>query len=171
MADARDRYAALSMANVDRMIRTVSQCNPSYGECGSDLSPAIKASLTLTDDNTCGRQVNKVCPPGSCCSHDNQCGTTTAHCGIGCQNPFGICKPPITKLPPPGPVHPKHEYRDEALISCATSGHMALAFEGDGDDLSAGDVDDSGEKALANFDQTISFYLGWYRVRDFKKLA
>ncbi|KAK5669042.1 hypothetical protein QVD99_004806 [Batrachochytrium dendrobatidis] len=85
----------------------------------------------------CGRKYNKVCPPGSCCSRDGQCGTRSAHCGIGCQGMFGICKPPITKLPPPGPAHPSHENHDDRYTRCKQPGQIALAFEGgtDGDNV------------------------------------
>ncbi|KAK5669049.1 hypothetical protein QVD99_004813 [Batrachochytrium dendrobatidis] len=108
----------------------ISQCNPLYGECGSDLSPAIKASLTLTDDNTCGRRYNKVCPPESCCSRDGECGTSTAHCSVGCQGLFGICKLPITKPPTFDLGPPDFEYYDEIRKKGRGGGRMALAFDG-----------------------------------------
>ncbi|EGF80802.1 hypothetical protein BATDEDRAFT_24715 [Batrachochytrium dendrobatidis JAM81] len=108
----------------------ISQCNPLYGECGNDLSPAIKASLTLTDDNTCGRRYNKVCPPESCCSRDGECGTSTAHCSVGCQGLFGICKLPITKPPTFDLGPPDFEYYDEIRKKGRGGGRMALAFDG-----------------------------------------
>ncbi|KAK5668646.1 hypothetical protein QVD99_004439 [Batrachochytrium dendrobatidis] len=108
----------------------VAQCDPLYGECGNDLSPAIKASLTLTDDNTCGRRVNKVCPPESCCSRDGECGTTTAHCSVGCQGLFGICKLPITKLPEFDSSPAEFDYYRRVRKTGGLGGHIALAFDG-----------------------------------------
>ncbi|KAJ8329099.1 hypothetical protein QVD99_004809 [Batrachochytrium dendrobatidis] len=108
----------------------VSQCNPLYGECGKTLSPAVKALLTKSGDKRCGRQYNKVCSKGFCCSRDGQCGTSTSHCGIGCQGLFGICKPPITKLPAPVPAHPSHKNYLGAHTRCVNPGQIAITFEG-----------------------------------------
>ncbi|KAJ1339715.1 hypothetical protein BSLG_005621 [Batrachochytrium salamandrivorans] len=99
------------------MFRTAQPNAILYGECGNDLSPAIKASLTLTDDNTCGRQVNK--------------------------------------LPEFDPSPADFDYYREVRRN-GLGGHMALAFDGDNldsYDLRIGDVNDSGETALANFDK------------------
>ena len=39
----------------------------------------------------CGKGVGSRCPDGQCCSGDEQCGFSNAHCGAGCQETFGSC--------------------------------------------------------------------------------
>ncbi|KAI8918884.1 hypothetical protein BC831DRAFT_528047, partial [Entophlyctis helioformis] len=43
-----------------------------------------------TTDGTCGKN-GITCNTGDCCSQYGWCGTSTAHCGAGCQAAFGRC--------------------------------------------------------------------------------
>lgn len=65
------------------------------------------ATGPATTDGTCGaNNGNTVCgnwPQGSCCSAYGFCGSTTAHCGNGCQS--GPCTgAPATPAPGPAPA-------------------------------------------------------------------
>lgn len=60
-----------------------------------------------TTDGSCGAQFNnQICgdwPQGSCCSMYGYCGSTTSHCGDGCQS--GPCiNGPVAPLPAPSPA-------------------------------------------------------------------
>ncbi|KAI8910086.1 hypothetical protein BC831DRAFT_432952 [Entophlyctis helioformis] len=60
-----------------------------------------------TTDGTCGKN-GITCKAGDCCSQYGWCGTSTAHCGAGCQAAFGRCgsAPPPPPPPPPPPTTP-----------------------------------------------------------------
>jgi hypothetical protein len=46
---------------------------------------------TAPSGGQCGASVNARCPSGQCCSQWGWCGTTTGHCGGGCQRSWGAC--------------------------------------------------------------------------------
>ncbi|KAI0834889.1 glycoside hydrolase family 18 protein [Hypoxylon sp. FL0890] len=50
--------------------------------------------LKATSDGTCGAGTAFMCAQGTCCSQYGNCGTTPAHCGIGCQGAYGNCSVP-----------------------------------------------------------------------------
>ncbi|KAM0344841.1 hypothetical protein ACHAPU_007223 [Fusarium lateritium] len=57
-------------------------CQSAFGTCGS---------TGLTTDGFCGLKNSKTCVGstyGNCCSLDNYCGSTSDHCGQGCQGTF-----------------------------------------------------------------------------------
>jgi len=56
--------------SVIALVSTVSAVTSANGECG-----AGKGS----------------CPSGTCCSKYGYCGTSSAHCGVGCQAKYGLC--------------------------------------------------------------------------------
>lgn len=77
------------------------------------------ATLPVSSDGSCGP--TKRCPDGNCCSKFGRCqqryqlpsfrrlsssagfcGNTPGHCGVGCQEKFGVCK--ITDAPSQIPV-------------------------------------------------------------------
>ncbi|KAK5673424.1 hypothetical protein QVD99_000871 [Batrachochytrium dendrobatidis] len=70
------------------------------------LSAAIPAATG--DDPTCGPGLGR-CDPGECCSQYGYCDVTPAHCGVGCQPAFGVCKntPTSTSRPKPSPTPKK----------------------------------------------------------------
>jgi len=55
-------------------------------------SPSASPSLITSTDGTCGN--GKTClgnVGGQCCSQYGWCGSSSAHCGTGCQSAFGLC--------------------------------------------------------------------------------
>jgi len=56
-------------------------CQPGFGDC--------EINYTLNPSGKCGFGYGK-CKEG-CCSSDGFCGTTSDHCGVGCQSNFGRC--------------------------------------------------------------------------------
>lgn len=72
---------------------------------GSPTSaPPNTPTGAFTKDGSCGaKNGNTVCgnwPQGGCCSMYGYCGSTTSHCGDGCQS--GPCSGPVI-IPAPGP--------------------------------------------------------------------
>ncbi|KZL86484.1 chitin recognition protein [Colletotrichum incanum] len=65
-------------------------CQSNFGRC-SGTGANIKVSL----NGACGiPNGNTTCSGsafGNCCSQYNFCGSSTAHCGTGCQSSFGTC--------------------------------------------------------------------------------
>jgi len=52
------------------------------------------STLTIASDSNnwrCGGSYNAKCPKGLCCSKYNYCGSSSKHCGVGCQAKYGIC--------------------------------------------------------------------------------
>ncbi|KAL0937487.1 polysaccharide deacetylase family protein [Colletotrichum truncatum] len=78
-------------------------CQPLFGTCGSAAPAPSGASATasapaatqtsggISPDSSCGGDKGYTCPDSTCCSEYGFCGTTTAHCGTGCQPLFGKC--------------------------------------------------------------------------------
>jgi len=67
--------------------------NPVTSPTRSSSAPASTATK-VTTDATCGGTAGYTCLGstfGSCCSSFGWCGSTTAHCGTGCQPGFGNC--------------------------------------------------------------------------------
>ncbi|GKT47910.1 chitin deacetylase ARB_04768 [Colletotrichum spaethianum] len=63
---------------------------------GSAASSAASSSSTLpvSTDGTCGASNGRQCfgsSAGNCCSQYGWCGSTTEHCGTGCQSAYGTC--------------------------------------------------------------------------------
>ncbi|PNH67393.1 hypothetical protein VD0001_g7828 [Verticillium dahliae] len=64
-------------------------CNTGYGTCTQ-----LPAGLSDTTNGLCGTRFNASCKNygnKNCCSQSGFCGSSAAHCGVGCQNAFGIC--------------------------------------------------------------------------------
>ncbi|KAI1460573.1 glycoside hydrolase family 18 protein [Annulohypoxylon moriforme] len=58
---------------------------------------APPTNLTATSDGSCGTGTGFTCSgssDGGCCSQYGYCGSTAAHCGLGCQSGFGTCNGP-----------------------------------------------------------------------------
>ncbi|KAK2770982.1 polysaccharide deacetylase family protein [Colletotrichum kahawae] len=80
-------------------------CQPLFGTCGAaEAAPSGSAATTasapaatqtgtggVSPDSSCGGANAYTCPDSTCCSEYGYCGTTTAHCGTGCQPLFGTC--------------------------------------------------------------------------------
>ncbi|KAF2734255.1 hypothetical protein EJ04DRAFT_248296 [Polyplosphaeria fusca] len=82
----------------DLYCQTTEGCQSSYGNCTTPSpvsSGALPTSTLKTSlDGSCGGANGFVCPGskfGDCCSPYGWCGSTTTHCGAGCQLPFGTC--------------------------------------------------------------------------------
>ncbi|KAF9879486.1 polysaccharide deacetylase [Colletotrichum karsti] len=82
-------------------------CQPLFGVCGAagaapapsggdatgtaSAPAATQTSGGVSPDSSCGGANAYTCPDSTCCSEYGFCGTTTAHCGTGCQPLFGTC--------------------------------------------------------------------------------
>jgi len=83
-------------------------CQSAYGLCGDETVEEeedvewVTEWVTETvyvyveeaeDSRDCGRDVNKQCPSGKCCSKYGYCGTSESYCEVskGCQPAFGDC--------------------------------------------------------------------------------
>lgn len=68
---------------------------PSSTRVSSTVRPTSTPTGAVSTDGTCGTQGNnQVCLGssfGNCCSQYGYCGTTTDHCGTGCNTLFGNC--------------------------------------------------------------------------------
>ncbi|KAI1213131.1 glycoside hydrolase family 18 protein [Annulohypoxylon truncatum] len=54
-------------------------------------------NLSATSDGSCGAGTGFTCAgfaDGACCSPYGYCGSSAAHCGVGCQSAFGTCSGP-----------------------------------------------------------------------------
>jgi hypothetical protein len=64
-------------------------------------APLLINALSINTSDRCGAQFNGLTCKGStfgeCCSKYNYCGTTSGHCGSGCQTGYGVC---TTSSPP-----------------------------------------------------------------------
>jgi hypothetical protein len=82
---------------------------PAYpGFNSSSMSISKAASIyPLTSDNACGTGKGTSCPSGlSCCSQYGWCGTSSGHCGAGCQTGYSFnqeCIVPSTSVTPQPP--------------------------------------------------------------------
>jgi hypothetical protein len=61
-------------------------CQAGFGNC--------TVASDVTSDGRCGSFNGKTCTGatfGNCCSAGGYCGSSTDHCGVGCQSTFGTC--------------------------------------------------------------------------------
>ncbi|KAJ1344000.1 hypothetical protein BSLG_001480 [Batrachochytrium salamandrivorans] len=83
-------------------------CQTPFGTCNGGTPPPSPSPSPPVVDRTCGNGRGGSCPTGLCCSRVGWCGTTAAHCGVGCQTPFGTCNggtpPPSPSPSPPTPL-------------------------------------------------------------------
>jgi peptidoglycan/xylan/chitin deacetylase (PgdA/CDA1 family) len=74
---------------------TVTTSSSGTPPASSTTSTSPTASgKTVSTDGTCGAAKGFTCQGsafGTCCSQYNWCGTSTAHCGTGCQPGYGTC--------------------------------------------------------------------------------
>ncbi|KAM7195911.1 hypothetical protein V8F20_007276 [Naviculisporaceae sp. PSN 640] len=61
-------------------------CQAGFGTCSSGSGSISTDGKCSTNGKTCTGSTF-----GNCCSSDNFCGTTSQHCGAGCQARFGTC--------------------------------------------------------------------------------
>ncbi|KAH7139458.1 chitin binding protein [Dendryphion nanum] len=73
-------------------------CQTGFGTCtgsGSGTGTGTPTPVaTVSNDGTCAGTAGFTCQGsafGNCCSQYGWCGTTTGHCGEGCQGGFGTC--------------------------------------------------------------------------------
>jgi len=84
------------------------KCCSKYGWCGTSdqhcqISKGCQSEFGVCYDGSSGYQNQKIstndrcgkndgrCPNGKCCSKYGWCGTSSSHCGYGCQKLFGTC--------------------------------------------------------------------------------
>ncbi|KAE8444817.1 hypothetical protein EG329_014171 [Mollisiaceae sp. DMI_Dod_QoI] len=89
---------------------TTSQ-EPVIGPVTTTMAPGTTATASVTTDGTCGvSNGNTVCgnwANGNCCSMYGFCGSTSAHCGAGCQSGNCLSAPAILAPgPSPAPLAP-----------------------------------------------------------------
>ncbi|KAJ0165699.1 Chitin deacetylase [Colletotrichum tanaceti] len=61
---------------------------------GSSSAPSSTSTRPVSTDGQCGVGKGRQCTGsafGNCCSQYNFCGSTSGHCGTGCQSAFGTC--------------------------------------------------------------------------------
>jgi hypothetical protein len=75
-------------ANDGSIIRSVTW---SIEGSGTVTPPTTPGGGTTSPDGTCAGSGGYVCPSGLCCSQYGWCGTTSDHCGAGCNPVFGTC--------------------------------------------------------------------------------
>ncbi|OUM58038.1 carbohydrate-binding module family 18 protein, partial [Piromyces sp. E2] len=96
----------------DRCGKEYGECDPGYccsqyGWCGTTSEHCGKGCQSefgdcenkpvISKDDRCGPENgNTVCGNGKCCSKYGWCGTSSEHCGKGCQSEFGKCENSIT---------------------------------------------------------------------------
>ncbi|KAH6572138.1 hypothetical protein BASA61_004435 [Batrachochytrium salamandrivorans] len=71
-------------------------CQPEFSLCDSTRGP--ESPRPESSNGRCGSGTVFGCGLEKCCSRRGLCGTTTRHCGVGCQSAFGLCKavrPPV----------------------------------------------------------------------------
>jgi len=77
-----------------------SGCQADYGNCSSSSSSSSssktkttksKSGPTTSPGGRCGKGYG-ICPGSECCSEWGYCGTSSKHCGSGCQSNYGKCK-------------------------------------------------------------------------------
>jgi len=67
-----------------------SGCQNGYGT-GSCSNPVV-GNLPVTQlGGSCGEAAGYRCPSPECCSQWGYCGTTSLHCGAGCEGSYGEC--------------------------------------------------------------------------------
>lgn len=76
-------------------------CQTAFGTCTSGGAPTTSAAPTpsaapskVSTDGTCGGAKGLTCKGsafGNCCSQYGWCGSTSGHCGTGCNKGFGSC--------------------------------------------------------------------------------
>ncbi|OVA00611.1 Chitin-binding [Macleaya cordata] len=88
----------------------------SRGQCTTPPPPPV---IPDPQGIRCGEQAGgALCPDGLCCGKGGYCGTTTAHCGEGCQSQC------TTPPPPPPPVIPPQ------FVRCGRQAGGALCSNG-----------------------------------------
>ncbi|ORX43050.1 hypothetical protein BCR36DRAFT_243293, partial [Piromyces finnis] len=65
-------------------------CQSDYGKCDA-MDTIVPSKLSISTDGSCGMDVGKICPEGTCCSRYGFCGTSEDYCGMGCQSDYGKC--------------------------------------------------------------------------------
>ncbi|TVY32668.1 Aldehyde oxidase [Lachnellula subtilissima] len=114
---------------------TSTPAEPIIGPVSTTTVPGATATGVVTTDGSCGTSNNNtVCgnwPNGNCCSMYGFCGSTSAHCGAGCQS--GNClNAPAVAAPGPSPAPPAPNGGSFALIgqSGVPAMHAALMPNG-----------------------------------------
>ncbi|KAF2728526.1 hypothetical protein EJ04DRAFT_449134 [Polyplosphaeria fusca] len=65
-------------------------CQSGFGSCD-----VAETASNVSTDGRCGGPSRLTCLGstfGSCCSPHGRCGSSTAHCGTGCNSEFGTCR-------------------------------------------------------------------------------
>ncbi|KAF2272019.1 FAD-binding domain-containing protein [Westerdykella ornata] len=99
----------------------------------SALLASIAFAATVSPDGTCGGANGYTCLNsafGNCCSQYGWCGSTTGHCGTGCNPAFGTCTnnpPPSSTVRSSSTPQPTPTKRVSTDGSCAgTNGYTCL---------------------------------------------
>eukprot|EP00731_Ephydatia_muelleri_P008197 Em0004g535a len=87
---------------------------------------ALSDPRRVSTDGSC-QSGGAVCPRGYCCSRQEWCGTTPAHCGAGCQVGWERRSSPSTILPSSTPVTSVGPLR--VIESCVIPNAVAITFD------------------------------------------
>ncbi|KAL2915253.1 hypothetical protein HK105_205118 [Polyrhizophydium stewartii] len=102
-------------------------CQAAFGRCGlttTTSSPKASPTPSAIPDVRCGSGGNGVqCPNNLCCSFASWCGNTDAHCGTGCQSPFGRCNSQTTSASPTRSPTPSPTPSTIPDVRCGSGGN------------------------------------------------
>lgn len=112
-----------------------SGCQVGYGQC----TPSGSGGLPVSTNGQCGPEAGTRCPTGQC-SQYGWCGTSTLHCGTGCQTGHGDCTTTTTtttttstSTPTPTPV------TMQVVSQCSAANKVAITFD-DGPHIHTSDL-------------------------------
>lgn len=124
--------AATPTPAISRPPSSTTSGEPVLGLPSSVVNAPVEPSAIITTDGSCGATFgNTVCgdwAQGSCCSMYGYCGSTTAHCGEGCQN--GPCDQapglpaPAASPAPPAPTPGTLEIKGRSGVPAMHAGLM-----------------------------------------------
>lgn len=72
---------------------TIDRCESVWSQKNIQYQNTCKINWAGLSSTTCGmvNGVGLICMNNGCCSKNGQCGTSSAHCGEGCQSYYGKC--------------------------------------------------------------------------------
>ncbi|KAH8711818.1 hypothetical protein GQ44DRAFT_776536 [Phaeosphaeriaceae sp. PMI808] len=91
-----------SIASAGAIPSTMAPVVSSAAKSSSAAGASSAATGKIFPDGTCAGINGFICEGsvfGDCCSPYGWCGSSTAHCGSGCQFDFGLCSAPSKVLP------------------------------------------------------------------------
>jgi peptidoglycan/xylan/chitin deacetylase (PgdA/CDA1 family) len=116
-------------------------CQSAFGGCGTlptttvaPPPPEPTTTFPVSPDNSCGLNAGYSCF-NSCCSQYGWCGSSTDHCGTGCQRGFGQCGTIVLQEPPEPtilnvPITKRGDCGPESKLRCPLTGNVCCSDNG-----------------------------------------